>query len=150
MYFLASAGISFIGYFGAGAALILTVVRPVVRGYEYVRKRLATIGEEIVYPREDIQTMKAMVEEIKNAVERLEQRLDTESEYSWAAEQVAALDEQQRKLEALRQRTDDLAETNKLDHEKISRDAQNAMSQAMADAAIVSHVREIIRFFKES
>lgn len=56
-----------------------------------------------------------------------------------------ALDEQQRKLEALRQRTDDLAETNKLDHEKISRDTQNAISQAMA--AIVSHVREIIRFF---
>lgn len=150
MYFLASAGISFIGYFGAGAALILTAVRPVVRGYEYVRKRLAAIGEEIIYPREDIQTMKATVEEIKNSVERLEQRLDTESEYSWASEQVAALNEQHRKLEALRQHTDDLAETNKLDHEKISRDAQNAMSQAMADAAIVSHVREIIRFFKES
>lgn len=64
--------------------------------------------------------------------------------------QVGALDQQQRKLEALRQHTDDLVETNKLDHEKISRDAQNAMSQAMADAAIVSHVREIIRFFKES
>ncbi|MBD1208736.1 MAG: hypothetical protein H9535_09915 [Ignavibacteria bacterium] len=62
----------------------------------------------------------------------------------------SALDEQQRKLEALRQRTNDLAETNKLDHEKISRDAQNAMSQAMADAAIVSYVRKIIRFFKES
>ena len=150
MYFLASAGISFIGYFGAGAALILTVVRPVVRSYEYVRKRLATISEEIVYPREDIQTMKATVEEIKNAVERLQERLDTDSEYSWASEQMAALNEQARKLEALRQRTDDLAEINKLDHEKISRDAQNAMSQAMADAAIVSHVREIIRFFKES
>jgi hypothetical protein len=45
---------------------------------------------------------------------------------------------------------DSLEETNKLAHEQISRDAQNAMAKGMVEAAIVSHVREIIRFFKDA
>lgn len=150
MYFLATFGVSFIGYFGAGAALILTFVRPIARGYRYVRERLATIREEISYPREDIVSLKETVKEIKNVVERLEKRLDTSLEESWAAEQERSLEALRTKLDLMRQRIDDIAETNKLDHEKISRDAQNAMAQAMADAAIVNHVREIVRFFKEA
>ncbi|MFY8000684.1 MAG: hypothetical protein ACOVSW_18975 [Candidatus Kapaibacteriota bacterium] len=150
MYCLALAGISFIGYFGAISALILTFVRPILRAYAYVRKRLAAIREEIIYPREDIITLKNRLEEVIASVERLEKHLDTEQEDSWASAQVQAIEEQRQKLDTLRHHLDNFTESNKLDHEKITRDAQNAMSQAMADAAIVNHVREIVRFFKEA
>ncbi len=150
MYFLAAFGVSFIGYFGAGAALMLTVVRPVVRGYEYVRKRLATIREETTYPREDVVSLKAQVEDMKATLEMLEKRLDASDSDSWAAKQEQNMEALRTKLDLIRHRIDDALETNKLDHEKISRDAQNAMAQAMADAAIVNHVREIVRFFKEA
>jgi hypothetical protein len=150
MYFLASAGVSFIGYFGAGAALALTVVRPITRLYAYVRQRLVTIGEEIAYPRHDVVSLKFTVENLTARVKALEEKLDADNEYSWAAERARAETVQQDKLDFLRHRLDSLEETNKLAHEQISRDAQNVTAKAMADVAIVSHVREIIRFFKDA
>jgi hypothetical protein len=88
MYFLASAGVSFIGYFGAGAALALTVVRPITRLYAYVRQRLVTIGEEIAYPRHDVVSLKFTVENLTVRVKALEEKLDADNEYSWAAERA--------------------------------------------------------------
>jgi hypothetical protein len=150
MFYLATAGISFMGYFGAGAALILTFVRPVVRAYEYVRMRLTSINQEILYPREDIVTLKSDVETLKESLESIQTKLDTTHEYSWASEVETRFAEHAQTLERVRQRIDSLQETNKLEHEKIVRDAENATSKAMADAAIVSHVREIVRFFKDA
>lgn len=150
MLYLATAGISFMGYFGAGAALILTVVRPIVRGYEYVRKRLAAINQEILYPREDIVELKAQVERLKSDMEGAQFKLDTTEEHSYAHTIESRFEEHSQTLERLRQRLDNFQESNKLEHEKIVRDAENATSKAMADAAIVSHVREIIRFVKEA
>jgi hypothetical protein len=150
MLYLATAGISFIGYFGAGAAVILTIVRPIARGYEYVRKRLTSINEEILYPREDIVSLKATVEMLKTSVEGLTTKLDTEYEHSWAAEKEREFAGYRSTLETLRRRLDDTVESNKLEHEKIVRDTQNTMLQAVGDAGIVNHVREILRFFKEA
>ncbi|MCS6808197.1 MAG: hypothetical protein RML40_06135 [Bacteroidota bacterium] len=150
MYALSVAGISFIGYFGAGAALILTFVRPIARGYDYVRKRLSAILQEITYPREDVVTLKNKLADLENTVKALEQRLDTTEPSSWAAGQIRATEALQAKLDQLRQRLDSFIETNKLEHEQITRDAQNSMAQAMADAAIVNHVREILRFIKSA
>ncbi len=150
MYFLASAGVSFMGYFGAGASLLLTFVRPLARGYEYVRKRLARIRQEISYPREDVVGLKAEVERLEREIESLRFTLNTEEEQSWASGVESRIAEGSTNAERLRQRFDTLQETNKLEHEKIARDAENASAKALADAAIVSHVREIVRFFKEA
>ncbi|TAE31544.1 MAG: hypothetical protein EAZ92_02700 [Candidatus Kapaibacterium sp.] len=150
MYFLASAGISFMGYFGAGASLLLTFVRPVARGYEYVRKRLARIRQEISFPREDVVRLRADVERLEQELTSLRFQLSTDEEQSWASGIESRLTEHSAHTERLRQRLDTLQETNKLEHEKIARDAENASAKALADAAIVSHVREIVRFFKEA
>jgi hypothetical protein len=150
MFYLATAGISFMGYFGAGAALILTFVRPVVRAYEYVRKRLAAINQVILYPREDVVTLKSDVEDLKTSLKLLQEKLDPEHKDSWASEVESRFTDHAATLERIRQRIDTLQETNKLEHEKIVRDAENATSKAMADAAVVNHVREIVRFFKDA
>jgi hypothetical protein len=150
MLYLATAGISFIGYFGAGAALILTIIRPIIRGYEYVRKRLSAINQEILYPREDIVEIRVKVETLQTNVEQLQFSLNTTEGNSWANDIESRFTNHNEMLEHLRQRLDNLQETNKLEHEKIARDAENAASKAMADAAIISHVREIIRFVKDA
>ena len=54
LYALAATGISIIGYISSGAALLLTVLRPAVRIYEYLATRLAMIRQELTYPREDV------------------------------------------------------------------------------------------------
>ena len=37
---------------------------------------------------------------------------------------------------------------NKSDHDRLSREAQQAISQLSSDSQFLDHVREIIRFFK--
>ncbi len=150
MLWLAVSGVSFLGYFGAGAALLLTFARPIMRAYQYVRRRLTDIRSHISYPREDVVELRTKVNEIATNVDELLKRLDATNDYSWAFAQEQAQTRQSEELEELRILLDDLREANKLDHEKISRDAQNAMAQVMGDAAIVSHVREIVRFFKQA
>jgi len=56
LYFLASSGIGTVGYIGAIAALLLTVLRPAISAYEYISQRLRDILQQINYPRESPQT----------------------------------------------------------------------------------------------
>jgi hypothetical protein len=150
LLWVAWSGVSFLGYFGAAAAILLTFLRPIVRGYDYVSERLRSIQREIHYPREDVVSMRAKVEELERSVEELEQRFDVTREHSWAFEDAVWKTRHSEELERLRVAVDNLREMNKLEHERISRDAQNAMAQVLGDAAIVNHVREIIRFFKQA
>ncbi|WP_293297704.1 MULTISPECIES: hypothetical protein [unclassified Microcoleus] len=40
--------------------------------------------------------------------------------------------------------------TNHAEHTKLARDAESAIAQLTSDGQFLNHVREIIRFFKES
>jgi len=86
LYLLAYYQISVVGYYGAGAALLLTILRPAIRLYEYISKRLSSIREQVKYPREDIDAMKFELENLKYQVQVLNDRFDTEIEDSWINE----------------------------------------------------------------
>jgi hypothetical protein len=148
LYTLAATGISAVGYVSSGAALLLTVLRPAVRTYQYFSVRLAAIRGQFNYPREDIVEFRNRFNRLQETVDRLEQQLNLNDPRSWVATQ-------QRQLEALRNDLTRVAATqeefktiNQAEHDRLAREAKTAIAQLTTDGQFLDHVREIIRFFK--
>ncbi|HBY79350.1 MAG TPA: hypothetical protein DEG47_20630, partial [Cyanobacteria bacterium UBA11148] len=76
LYTLAATGISAVGYVSSGAALLLTILRPSVRLYEYLAVRLAMIRQEFQYPREDIMELRERFSILESSVKRIQEQLD--------------------------------------------------------------------------
>ncbi|HEY9659526.1 MAG TPA: hypothetical protein V6C65_13795 [Allocoleopsis sp.] len=150
LYGLAVAGISSVGYLGSGAALLLTLLRPAIRAYEYVAERLNTIHQQITYPREDVVTLRDRVQHQEEAIQRLEDQLNPENPLSWLATQKRDQEALQRDLTHLAASLEQLRATNQAEHTRLAREAQNAVAQLAEDSVVLSQVREIIRFFKQA
>jgi hypothetical protein len=150
LYSLAASGISPIGYIGAVAALLLTILRPSVRTYQYLAMRLSLIRNQFRYPREDVLELRGQVNELQSQLMTAQFQLDANNPESIVATQ-------QRELNALRQDWQRLAsnvETATIDnqtaHAQLSREARQSIAQLSADSQFLDHVREILRFFKEA
>ncbi|BAY60511.1 hypothetical protein NIES22_05700 [Calothrix brevissima NIES-22] len=148
LYTLAATGISTVGYISSGAALLLTILRPAIRAYEYLYARLAMIRQEWQYPREDIMELRDRFSALEYKVQRLEEQLDAEEADSIVAKQKRFSDETRRELARLVSNLEELRATNQTEHERLSREARNAIAQLSTDGQFLDHVREIIRFFK--
>lgn len=141
----ALSGVGFIGWFGAGASILLTLLRPGVRAYAHVRDRLSRLVREIEVPREDAVDLRHRVKQLEEQLRALTQ------EHQGLAERSA------RHLQQLDQRATDgcdqqiaFAEHMRLELLRVERDAKNTVAQVLGDAAIVGHVRELVRFFKQA
>jgi hypothetical protein len=148
LYGLSASGITPIGYVSAGAALLLTVLRPAVAAYGYFVTRLRLIQESTAYPREDVVTLRRQVVELQTVTESLTAQLDQEQPNSWAATQQVQWSELRRDLSRLATSLEELKSTNLAAHHQLSREAQQAIAQLSADSQFLDNVREIIRFFK--
>ncbi|HEY9605643.1 MAG TPA: hypothetical protein V6C85_28825 [Allocoleopsis sp.] len=148
LYILAATGISVIGYISSGAALLLTALRPAVRTYEYLAARLAMIRQEFKYPREDVWELRNRFSTLEQTVQRIEEQLDPEEPYSWISTYQRFQDETRQELARLTASLEELRATNESQHQRLSREAQNAIAQLSTDGQFLDHVREIIRFFK--
>lgn len=148
LYALAATGISVIGYISSGAALLLTALRPAVRTYEYLAARLAMIRQEFTYPREDVWELRNRVSTLEDTLKRMEEQLDPEEPYSWVATFQRFQEETRKDLARLTASLEELRATNEAQHERLSREAQQAIAQLTTDGQFLDHVREIIRFFK--
>lgn len=148
LYTLAATGISAVGYISSGAALLLTALRPAVRTYEYLAARLAMIRQEFKYPREDVWELRQRFEVLEETVKRIDYQLNSEAPYSWVSTQQRNWEETRKELAQLAATQRELQATNQADHERLSREAKNAIAQLSADGQFLDHVREIIRFFK--
>ena len=150
LYALSATGISAVGYLSSGAALLLTVLRPAIRGYQYLASRLRTIRSQFLYPREDIVELRSRFADLESTVRNWETKFNSEDPNSW----VALQERQQRatriELTTLAASVEDLRSTNQAEHTKLARDAESAIAQLTDDGQFLNHVREIIRFFKES
>lgn len=148
LYTLAATGISAVGYISSGAALLLTALRPAVRTYEYLAARLAMIRQEFTYPREDIWELRNRFSTLEETVKRLEEQMNPEEPYSWVATQQRYQEETRTELARLGASLEELRATNELQHERLAREAKQAIAQLTTDGQFLDHVREIIRFFK--
>jgi hypothetical protein len=150
LYTLAVTGISTVGYISSGAALLLTILRPAIRAYEYLYARLATIRQEWKYPREDIFELRDRFSILEQKIQSLEDQLNPEQPYSLPATQQRFSEETRRDLARIAANLEELRATNHTEHERLAREARNAIAQLSTDGQFLDHVREIIRFFKSA
>lgn len=147
LYLLAATGISAVGYISSGAALLLTILRPAIRAYEYIYARLTMISQEWKYPREDIVELRHRFVELEQKVQVLDDQFNLEQPYSLVATQQRFGEETRRDLAKIAANLEELRATNQTEHERLSREARNAIAQLSTDGQFLDHVREIIRFF---
>jgi hypothetical protein len=150
LYVLAATGISAVGYISSGAALLLTLLRPAISAYEYLYTRLTMIRQGFTYPREDILELRSRFYELEEKVRNLEDQLNVEQPYSLAATNQRFSEETRRELARIMANLEELRATNQSDHERLSREARNAIAQLSTDGQFLDNVREIIRFFKSA
>ncbi|MGB0386952.1 MAG: hypothetical protein ACPGWR_19225 [Ardenticatenaceae bacterium] len=150
LYLLAYFGISAVGYLSSGAALLLTILRPAVRAYEYLARRLNIIGEELKYPREDVVKLRQRVATLEEEAKELAKQIDPQKPDSWAATQQRHLGQIEQQLNRLRLALEELKATNQTEHQRLSREAKQAIAQLTTDGQFLDHVREIIRFIKNA
>ncbi|WP_414527496.1 hypothetical protein [Nodularia chucula] len=150
LYTLAATGISAVGYISSGAALLLTVLRPAIRAYEYLYARLMMIRQEFQYPREDVMELRNRFYQLEDTVRRLEEQLNPQLSYSLPATQQRLADETRTDLASLKASLAELRATNQVEHESLAREARSAIAQLSTDGQFLDHVREIIRFFKSA
>lgn len=148
LYTLAVTGISTVGYISSGAALLLTILRPAIRAYEYLYARLAMIRQEWKYPREDIFELRDRFSILEQKIQSLEDQLNPEQPYSLPTTQQRFAEETRRDLARITANLEELRATNQTEHERLGREARNAIAQLSTDGQFLDHVREIIRFFK--
>ena len=148
LYTLAVTGITAVGYLSSGAALLLTFLRPAVQTYEYLAARLSMIRQELIYPREDIWELRNRFSSLEETVKRLEEILDPEEPYSWIATVQQYQADTRQELARMGATFEELRATNEVQHERLSKEARNAIAQLTTDGQFLDHVREIIRFFK--
>ncbi|MEG4804813.1 hypothetical protein QUB63_29650 [Microcoleus sp. ARI1-B5] len=150
LYALSATGISAVGYLSSGAALLLTLLRPAIRGYQYLAQRLTTIRRQFLHPREDIVELRTRFAELESTVRNLAAQLNSDDPNSWAAVQERDREAIRRELTKVAASLEYLRSTNQAEHTKLARDAESAIAQLTSDGQFLNHVREIIRFFKES
>ena len=148
LYTLAATGISTVGYISSGAALLLTILRPAIRAYEYLYTRLAMIRQEWKYPREDIVELRDRFSILEQKIQSLEDQLNAEQPYSLPATQQRFAEETRKDLARIAANLEELRATNQTEHERLAREARTAIAQLSTDGQFLDHVREIIRFFK--
>lgn len=148
LYLLAANGISNVGYVSSSLTLLLTILRPAIRGYQYLSARLSNIKKEIKYPREDVIELNNKVENLEQLGKELEAKLNIDNPDSLISRQQQTLQENRSQLARLSALLENFEAKNKVEHEQLSREAQNAISQLNEDSKFLGHVKEIIRFVK--
>ncbi|MFH7029243.1 MAG: hypothetical protein ACHBN1_28570 [Heteroscytonema crispum UTEX LB 1556] len=148
LYTLAATGISAVGYISSGAALLLTILRPAISAYEYLYARLRMISQEFKYPREDIVELRYRFANLEETIKHLSEQVNPEQPYSLAANQQLYLEETRKELARIAASLEELRATNQTEHERLAREARQAIAQLSTDGQFLDHVREIIRFFK--
>ena len=150
LYALSWTGVSAVGYISAGAAILLTFLRPVVRGYDYLMSRLRNAETELRYPREDVLQLRNKMHELAEKVSGLDWNTDPAKDGSWAAQQQETIEELDTRLQDLRVAFAEMQPANSNEHRLIAREAQEAIARITVDSQFLDHVREIIRFFKNT
>ncbi len=149
-WLLADFGIYRLGYYASGASLLAMGLRPAGRAYEYLSDRLANIGREVHFPRDDVLALHERINAMEGQVKEMNQRLDLKDDTAWAATIEARLVAGTSELERLRAAAEDARRANDDAHRQLARDAEGAAARMAEDARVLNNVRELVRFFKEA
>ncbi|MEM8779706.1 MAG: hypothetical protein AAGF26_12705 [Cyanobacteria bacterium P01_G01_bin.49] len=148
LYELAATGISSVGYVSSFATLLLTILRPAVRAYQYLAYRLSNIRQQIKYPRQDILELRNRFKKLEKLVDSIEKKLDLTESNSWISQQEQNWEATRKQVAVINAKLEQLEAKNSLEHQELAKEARNAISQLTEDSNFLHQVREIIRFIK--
>ncbi|TAE76333.1 MAG: hypothetical protein EAZ85_00230 [Bacteroidetes bacterium] len=153
LYLIAHFKISVLGYYGSGASVLLTFLRPSVRFYQYISERLSNIGFEAQYPRDDVRELSNKVTILEQSLLELGAFLDEGKEDSWIFRQNKFTEKHEQDIKLLQKKLAYLQELLEQQSERISRETQNAIAEINRDGKFVDkfveNLVEIIRFIKK-
>lgn len=149
-YYLAASGISVVGYYGAGAALLLTALRPSIRLYEYLNYRLNQVKERIKYPRQDILEVRGQVADLQGQTEAIQYLLDQSNTDSWASQLEKQNEDQNKEIHSIRDRYTQLITDLQVQQKQIVNNTEQKIAQISEDAVFLNQVRQLLRFIKEA
>ncbi len=150
LYLLALYGIGAIGYWGAIAALLLTVLRPVLSAYQYLNRRLSQITEQVKYPREDVVALRQRVEQLEHNLTLAQKELNPNNSSSLVSKQKEWIEFSRQEFAQLNAKLEQLRAQNQQEHLRLSLEAKQAVAQLSEDSQFLSHVKEMIRFIKSA
>lgn len=161
LFYLAYTGVSMIGYYTATLSILLTFLRPSIRLYEYIHKRLNSISEEFRYPREDIEKVLNDLSWLMDRVKYLENELNNEEgSGSWrlSVEKFQSKTKENiQKMEDLvhqirredKNRIDEVKQSIEIDIEKVRKESQEIISKIVENNQIVESIGTIAKFIKK-
>ncbi len=150
LFYLSAAHITPVGYFGAAAAALLTILRPSIRAYEYLWQRLRDIRHTFKYPREDVLQLRDKIEKLELLLEHLSIAVDPKNPDSMPSNMNRTIGSLKVDVEHLAQNYTTLAQDNRAEHETLRREGQNAIAKLSSDSQFLDHVREIVRMIKSA
>ena len=149
LYFIAYSGVSVTGYYAAILTILFTFLRPSIRFYEYLQRKLNAIKQEFRYPREDINTLLEDISKIKQDVDYILAELSTkEGDVSW---RNAMTDYCNTSDNLLIEMQNKLAQNEARLTEEVQKlsDSHNSLVTRMTDnAQVLESVKVIGRFLK--
>ncbi len=140
---IALTGFTVVGYYAAALTALFAGLRPSIRYYEYLQRRLEGIRTEFRYPREDLYEVRNMLEDFKVRMEQVEATLTTDHDKSsWRQDVDAHFEELNEKLKKIEDDTEfRIKSLDDQHHEGMKKIAQ--------DSAVLDSIRELVRFFKK-
>ena len=149
LYAVSWAEISVVGYYGSGAAILLTILRPTIRAYEYISYRLSNIKQEVLYPREDLAELRNEVWQIREELLHLNNYFDREDANSWINKQQKSQQDLGYRVSGLEKSLLALDTKNEQDHQKLTKETRHAIAQLSEDRKFIDNIVEVIRFIKK-
>ncbi len=104
--------------------------------------------KEVKYPREDAIELRNRVKTLERAMKKIEALLNTKNPDSLISKQQQISRQNRNQLDCLKALLEEYKAKNTVEHEKLSREAKNAIAQLNEDSQFLGHVREIIHFVK--
>jgi prefoldin subunit 5 len=150
LYLLAYYQITVLGYTAAVAALALTFLRPLQRGYEHLSYKLRNLSEQIRYPRQDVAELRDRVGELEALVKQLQTFLNVAEKDSWAYQQEQTATDLQAELTRTQAQLEEFSQQNRKEHEMLVRQSASEIAKLSEDAQFLNQVRELIRFVKSA
>lgn len=154
LYLVAHFQVSVVGYYGCGAAILLTFLRPAMRMYQYISERLSNIRFEVKYPRDDVYEVSNRVANVEVRLEQLTYLLNQEDKESWISTHSNLVGKHQNELKSLQKRIEDIREMIQTENERVLKETQKAVAQVNQEGKFVDkfveNLVEIVRFIKRA
>lgn len=149
LYCIAYAGVSVTGYYAALLTILFTFLRPSIRFYEYLQRKLNAIKQEFRYPREDINTLLEDITKIKQDMASILAELSAEEgNPSWRNTLTHYCNVNDGRLDEIQNK---IAANESLLAEEVKKlsDSHAALVTRMIDnAQVLESIKVIGRFFK--